>query len=169
MGVHANNNWLTGCDVYNIRHGYLIQTRARNNLIEYCTGSNAHTSNNGAGDIVDFHGEQEYRNEVRFCKLHDSIAGIGMAEWSPGTTGSHEWSGESNYVHDNVNDGIRCDLGETYRVQILGNKLAANGGYGIYLAENSTEYNAVGNKTAGQVNGKRVYRGSSDGTYVAGD
>jgi len=217
MGANSGNNWITGCDADDIRHGYLLQSRTHNNLIEKSTGSNAHTSNGGSGDIVDFHGEQEYMNEVRFMKLHGSAdgAGIGMAEWSEGLLGSHEWSGEYNYVHDNeimncvygirhvwspqnkpdfygdssgaawvktwpqiiennyihhnAQDGIRADLGKTYSVIIRNNRLEANGGYGIYLAPNSTEYTITGNLTGGQTNGNRVFLGSADGTYAPGD
>ena len=95
-----NNNWVTGCVIGPvIRHGILIQYDAHNNLIEY------NTCFDTTEDAYDFHGENEYANELRFNLAYwndpsgwdGTPVGIGV-----GNTGAtHDDAGPFNWIHHN--------------------------------------------------------------------
>ncbi|MBD1380662.1 discoidin domain-containing protein [Metabacillus arenae] len=76
-----------------LRHGTLMQFYTHNNLIENNKYKNI------ALDSIDFHGEDEYMNEVRF----NHIVGGGEAAIGVGNPGAtHDAAGPGNYIHNNV-------------------------------------------------------------------
>lgn len=130
-----NNNWVTGCVIGPvIRHGVLVQYEAHNNLIEY------NTCIDTTEDAYDFHGEDEYANELRFNLAYwrDSSGwdgtpvGIGL-----GNTGAtHDNSGPFNWIHHNevygYYGGLEVILGSHHQY-IDGNYFHDNEDSGIAL------------------------------------
>jgi hypothetical protein len=90
-----------------IRHGTLLSFYPHNNLVE----SNYYE--NIALDAIDFHGEDEYMNEVRYNRIvGGGESGIGVG--NPGA--SHDAAGPGNYIHHNTIEntdryGIQVYLG----------------------------------------------------------
>ncbi|MGM7722459.1 galactose-binding domain-containing protein [Metabacillus sp. Hm71] len=87
-----------------LRHGTLMQFYTHNNLIENNKYENISL------DSIDFHGEDEYLNEVRFNHIvGGGEAGIGVG--NPGET--HDASGPGNYIHDNMIENV-----DKYGIQV---------------------------------------------------
>ncbi|WP_052737881.1 discoidin domain-containing protein [Bacillus sp. SA1-12] len=88
----------------NLRHGTLMQFYTHNNLIENNKFENISL------DSIDFHGEDEYMNEVRF----NHIVGGGEAAIGVGNPGeTHDAAGPGNYIHDNVIENV-----DKYGIQV---------------------------------------------------
>jgi len=90
-----------------MRHGIILQYFTHNNVIRN------NVMENTALDAIDFHGEDEYLNEVYGNKIINckNEAGIGV-----GNSGSdHDSAGPKNYIHDNIitncKFGIHVSLG----------------------------------------------------------
>lgn len=87
-----------------LRHGTLMQFYTHNNLIENNKYKNISL------DSIDFHGEDEYMNEVRFNHIvSGGEAAIGVG--NPGET--HDAAGPGNYIHDNVIENV-----DRYGIQV---------------------------------------------------
>lgn len=80
-----------------LRHGTMAHSYTHNNLI----ADNEYTSI--ALDAIDFHGEDEYMNEVRGNHIvGGGEAGVGVG--NPGAT--HDAAGPGNYIHSNLIENV---------------------------------------------------------------
>jgi len=128
----SRDNWFHDNDIGPvIRHGILMQYRAHHNLVEH------NTVYDTVSDAIDFHGEDEYSNEVRYntvsnCPQNYS-AGIGVGEFSGtiGSTTEHDNSGPHNWIHHN----------EVYNC-VYGLRIVNNSNY-TYIEDNSFHHNVT--------------------------
>lgn len=81
-----------------LRHGTMAHSYTHNNLIE----NNYYL--NSALDAIDFHGEDEYMNEVSY----NHIVGGGEAAVGVGNPGAtHDAAGPGNYIHNNLIENVK--------------------------------------------------------------
>lgn len=125
-----------------IRHGFILQYYAHNNLIRnnqlYATKL----------DAIDLHGEDEYLNEIYGNTITDVTTGAGIAAGNTGST--HDKSGPDNYIHNNTiinsREGIKIHLGSPDTI---------------------IENNTIINSTVS--NGKGIYLQNAPGTVIRGN
>ncbi|OAS87829.1 MULTISPECIES: discoidin domain-containing protein [Metabacillus] len=136
-----------------LRHGTLMQFYTHNNLIENNKYKNI------ALDSIDFHGEDEYMNEVRF----NHIVGGGEAAIGVGNPGAtHDAAGPGNYIHNNVIEnvdryGIQVYLGSPNTV-IENNKI-------IHFTKEGSQGIRLKNAPGTIVKNNKIYDNTANGFW----
>jgi nitrous oxidase accessory protein NosD len=151
----VHHAWVSGNTLGpRLRHGVIIQFRAHNNLVERNTSRGIH------GDAFDFHGEEEFRNELR---LNRALGGGGSGIEVGKTGGVHAAAGPCNWIHHNEVTGHQFGITvgfQSHEQVVEDNRFHANEEAGI-LATSVDRKNAL-------VRGLVVARNRSEDNGVGG-